>query len=201
MVIFGSSHVKRLDNFIIANPFLNNFRLQQFRITCHWISGGSINNQQDILEFEHLIQTHNPRFVVVHLGGGDLDQKNNTCVDVEEIILRWINILHLFSWRYSVTIAACQLLFRERIRHIDPVLYNNCVLKANKTTEGRISQVRQYYILEFKGQSSRNFLGRCAFKLEKWISQKQIRGYCISILMLQQGIMRTEKLNVQYVVS
>jgi hypothetical protein len=70
VVIFGSSHVKRLDNFIIANPFLNNFRLQKFRITFHGISGGRINNPQDIMEFEHLIQTHNPRFVFVHLGGG-----------------------------------------------------------------------------------------------------------------------------------
>ena len=141
VVIFGSSHVKRLDNFIIANPFLNNVRLQQFRITCHGISGGRINSPQDILEFEHLIQTHNPRFVVVNLEGNDLDQKNNTWEDVEEIILRWISILLLFSRRYSVKIAACQLLFKERTRHIDPVLYNNFVLKTNGTTEGRISQV------------------------------------------------------------
>jgi len=70
-----------------------------------------------------------------------LDQKNNTWKDVEEIILRWINILHLFSRRYSVKIAACQLLFRERTRHIDPILYNSFVLETNKTTEGRISQV------------------------------------------------------------
>jgi hypothetical protein len=27
------------------------------------------------LEFEHLIQTHNPRFVVVHLGGDDFGSK------------------------------------------------------------------------------------------------------------------------------
>ena len=152
VVIFGSSHVKRLDNFIIANPFLNNFRLQKFRITFHGISVGRINNPQDIMEFEHLIQTHNPRFVFVHLGGGAiLDQKNNTWEDVEEIILRWINILHLFSRRYSVTIAACQLLFRERIRHIDPVLYNNFVLKANKLLKAELAKLDNITYWNLKG--------------------------------------------------
>ena len=130
---------------------MNNFRLQQFRITCHGISGGSINNPQDILEFEHLIQTHNPRFVVVRLGGNDLDQKNNTWEDVEEIILRWINILHLFSRRYSVKIAACQLLFRERTRHIDPVLYNNFVLKTNRLLKAELAKLDNIAYWNLKG--------------------------------------------------
>ena len=130
---------------------MNTFRLQQFRITCHGISGGRINNPQNILEFEHLIQTHNPHFVVVHLGGNDLDQKNNTWEDVEEIFLRWINILHLFYRRYSVKIAVSQLLFRERTRHIYPVLYNNFVLIANRLLKLELAKLDKITYWNLKG--------------------------------------------------
>ena len=130
---------------------MNTFRLQQFRITCHGISGGRINNPQNILEFEHLIQTHNPHFVVVHLGGNDLDQKSNTWEDVEEIFLRWINILHLFYRRYSVKIAVSQLLFRERTRHIYPVLYNNFVLIANRLLKLELAKLDKITYWNLKG--------------------------------------------------
>ena len=80
-----------------------------------------------------------------------MDQKNNTWEDVEEIILRLINILHLFSRSYSVKIEACQLLFRERTRHIDPVLYNNFVLNANRQLKAALAKLDNITYWNLKG--------------------------------------------------
>ena len=50
-----------------------------------------------------------------------------------------------------MTIAACQLLFRERIRHIDPVLYNNFVLKANKLLKVELAKLDNITYWNLKG--------------------------------------------------
>ena len=106
--------------------------------------------------------------------------------DVEEIILRWINILHLFSRRYSVKIAVCQLLFRERTRHIGPILYNNFVLKTNRLLKAELAKLDNITYWNLKGLKD-NHQGICWDDVHlNWRSgypkyYKNIRGAILNI--------------------
>lgn len=131
VLVFGSSHIKRLKQYITLNR-IKNYGLQQFNSVTCGIPGGNISNLQHIGELEQLLQTYTPRFLAIHIGGNDLDQVDFKASDIELIVLRCVHIMNLFAQLYSVKIAVCQLMFRDNIRFVDVSDYNRYVIEANK---------------------------------------------------------------------
>ena len=131
VLVFGSSHIKRLKQYITLNR-INNYGLQQFNSVTCGIPGGKISNSQHIRKLEQLLQTYTPRLLVINIGGNDLDQVDFKASDIELIVLRYVHILNLFAQLYSVKIAVCQLMFRDNTRFVDVSDYNRYFVEANK---------------------------------------------------------------------
>ena len=131
VLVFGSSDIKRLKQYITLNR-INNYGLQQFNSVTCGIPGGKISNSQHIQELEQLLQTYTPRLLVINIGGNDLDQVDFKASDIELIVLRYVHILNLIAQLYSVKIAVCQLMFRDNTRFVDVSDYNRYFVEANK---------------------------------------------------------------------
>lgn len=133
VLVLGSSHVNRLSSFINSSPKLHNFDQHRCNIVFTGISGGKILNDNHLRVFENAIRAHRPAWIIIHIGGNDLDRKDISVEDVHLLILKYINLLRTFCRRYSVKFVVCQLLFRERTRNLLPDCYNQMVLEANKS--------------------------------------------------------------------
>ena len=134
IVIIGSSHVKKLGQYVSANSERKNFGVQEASTICFGISGGRLDNSVHIDKLQAKIRCNRPKYITVQLCGNDLDEKGMNEQEVETIVLRYVNLLQMFGVRYNAKIVACQLMFRERTRNV-PVdqynkLYANRLLKA-----------------------------------------------------------------------
>lgn len=149
ILIIGSSHVKRFQQFVRYNN-IENLELAQFNVAYHGISGGKVTNDAHICELEDAIIREQPHYMVAQFGSNDLDCDDLSINDIEVIILRWINLLFLYSDRYSLKIAVCQLLFRRNTRYTTPEKYNSSVIYANTFLKNQLQLSLNKHVIYWK---------------------------------------------------
>lgn len=91
LLIFGSSHVKRF-LFYTRDRDLNSrniFNLvQPLSSYIYGISGGRVDNTDDINKLETLLLNGNFNALFLHIGGNDLDINDANDQNVEELIFK-----------------------------------------------------------------------------------------------------------------
>ena len=103
VLILGSSHVNRLQQYVNNRPALNNFHLNgQNTVALFGISGGRIKNNNHCVSWENEIIRVSPNRVLVQVGGNDLDCGEADVNVAEEIILRIISVCSMYISRHNV---------------------------------------------------------------------------------------------------
>ena len=159
--MYWSSGVRtsiKLESNIVSNPDLRNFDLQDISIECYGISGGRVGRSDHVRDFECVIRINNPKGVVFHLCGNDLDDKKITPDEVDTVMLRYINLLKTFAKRYNLHVIVVELLFRETTRNVDSTTYNEYVTQANQRLKTECQNERDVTFWKVKGlkESKRN---------------------------------------------
>ena len=89
---------------------------------------------------------HQHEHVLLHIGRNDLDKVNIKSSDFEEIIWKLVTFAHTIIGRYDVqSVTICQLLNREKTRHVLSETYNELVKQANKLLKKELSTTPHIY--------------------------------------------------------
>lgn len=151
VVLLGSSHIVKLKQYIDSDVKFKNFGIENISVEYCGIPGGRLANPDHIERFKNFICRFRPKYAVFQLCGNDIDTKDVVISEVRIIILRFVNILKLIARRHSVKIIACQLLFREKTRHILPSIYNSLVIEANKLLKHELATDSSVFYWNLKG--------------------------------------------------
>ena len=96
-LIAGSSHVRRLEQFILNRPSLDNVALiDDPDIHFYGITGGKSSRSNDLSNISSKIQEIQPKHLILHIGGNDFDNNNISKEDASELRLkltRWKVVL------------------------------------------------------------------------------------------------------------
>lgn len=143
VLVIGSSHVNRLQQYINNLPASDNFNLNGHdTVFLFGISGGRIKNNNHCLSWENEIIRVSPNRVLVQIGGNDLDCGDADFSLAEEIILRIISVCSIYLSRHNVEHATVmQLIPRIRTRNCTVDKYNNLVRHANTFLKEQIKSV------------------------------------------------------------
>ena len=116
VLIAGSSHVRRLEQFILTRPSLDTFALIDGpEIHFYGISGEKISRSNDLANISSKIQEIQPKHLILHIGGNDLDNNNISKEDASEVSLKLVLFANTLKSRFSLySVTICQLLPRER---------------------------------------------------------------------------------------
>lgn len=128
VLMVGSSHVRRFEQFVCQQG-VRDFNIDQCP-PVHFlgISGGRVDQQQHLFRFWHEVQTLRPRHLIVHIGGNDLD----STTAVEETILKLLTFLTMCRNTFNIAhITVLQLLPRDNTRTIPVPEYVTKVRCAN----------------------------------------------------------------------
>lgn len=83
----GDSHVKRFGAFIDSQASADVFKIADLpQVNFFGISGGAVTNPRHLRTILAVIDEHRPTCLIVHMGGNDLDSRDNaidTCVWVD----------------------------------------------------------------------------------------------------------------------
>lgn len=151
VLIIGSSHVRRLEQFLRAKD-LAGLNLPDVFVKFYGISGALLSNQAHLDRFESYIRNFRPTIVYVQLGGNDLDSDKSDNPLAEEVGLRLINILRMWQRRYGIGyVVMGQLLCRNSTRHVPAELYNSLVSETNRTLQAELSAVNDVIYWKLKG--------------------------------------------------
>ena len=133
VLIIGSSHVNRFEKFV-KEQGLENFNIESnVDVRFCGISGGKITSTAHVNRLSRAIELQRPEFVIVQIGGNDIDSTDMGNDNVECVMLRLVNLCELFSSKYKLTrVFINQLLPRSKTRNISTDLYNEYVHQANK---------------------------------------------------------------------
>lgn len=130
-LFIGSSHVKRFSSYLgnrgTSAELFNIYGLPPVRF--FGLSGGTVTNPRHLESFLAAVQHHRPKFLVVHLGGNDLDSDED---NTQLVVLKLIAFLQTVKVHFTIhKVTVVKLLPREQTRHVDPVFYNQRVIAAN----------------------------------------------------------------------
>jgi len=73
VLIAGSSHVRRLHDYVEARHAFKNFDLDNINVEFYGIGGGRVMNSVHTSQINLKNQSSQPDNVVLHIGGNDLD--------------------------------------------------------------------------------------------------------------------------------
>jgi len=73
VLIAGSSHVRRLQDYVEARHPFKNFVIDNINVEFYGIGGGRVMNSVHTSQINLKIQSSQPDHVVLHIGGNDLD--------------------------------------------------------------------------------------------------------------------------------
>ena len=125
VLIAESSHVRRLNDYVEASQAFKNFDLHNINVEFYGIGGGQIMNSVHTSQINSKLQSSQPDHVVLYIGGNDLDvtQVNEQyCV---ELVLKLVLLAETFISRHILqSVAICELLPRQKTRHITVEKYN-----------------------------------------------------------------------------
>ena len=106
--------------------YLRKYGLQSFnrddshRVKTFGISGGCVYNASHLQLQEAKIDEFRPHQAILQLGGNDLDQENLTTADADEIVMRLVSLVSLWTNRYNIRdFVILQFMFRRKTRNID----------------------------------------------------------------------------------
>ena len=99
--------------------YLRKYGLQSFnlddshRVKTYGISGGCVYNASHLQRLEAKIDEFRPHQAILQLGGNDLDQENLTRADADEIVMRLVSLVSLWTNRYNIRdFVILQFMFR-----------------------------------------------------------------------------------------
>ena len=130
----GSSHVKRFQSYCGT---LGSYRTSAdlFRISdlapvnFFGISGGTVSNSCHLRLIQEAVKQYRPLFVIVQLGGNDLDNREDI---VDLVIHKLVAFLTQLRQQFDLRkITVIRLLPRENTRHVNKEDYNKRVIQAN----------------------------------------------------------------------
>ena len=129
----GSSHIEKLQ---LSLSERNPLELSsETEVHFHGISGGRIYKSDHVKSFEFAVGRTRPSRVILQIGGNDSDSDvkcDSETIDIDHIVLiltKIVALARLFITRFNAEhVVVCQLLFREKTRHINVKLYNSMVI-------------------------------------------------------------------------
>lgn len=129
LLILGSSHICRMQQYVDGEPERKNFALSTGTVFMYGISGGSMSARH-LAMFERCIRESACTHIVVQLGGNDLDNLDITAEEVAYRLIAWVSTMKARYHLNSATIG--QFLFRHRTRNLPVDEYNRLVVEVNK---------------------------------------------------------------------
>ena len=164
--VVGSSHVRRLEQYIANRKELNNFNLKYTpRVTFYGISGGKITDHGHSQSITNFISANleDPAHLIIHIGGNDLDSRDFTQDITSEIALRLVVFASSLQKRFGLKTVTVWLLPREVTRNVIPEQYNNsnkAVIETNKILKAELKKYEDIKYWNIKGvkQSANNFI-------------------------------------------
>lgn len=153
VLILGSSHIRCLEMFLCQKNGSNTFMLDpQPEIRFVGISGGKVTNKHHVRRWERCISQYRPKYLIVQMGGNDLDSLTMTGETAETIILRLVALCKLFQVRYNITkVVVLQLLPRPRPRYLSAADYHAFLQSANKLLKGELGELSSVMYWKIRG--------------------------------------------------
>lgn len=188
VLIVGSSHIRWLEKFLLSMNCNNNFNLQpQPVINFNGISGGKLCNADHVRRFERSISLCKPTYLIIQVGGNDLDSSSVSVESVELMILQFVSLCTLFQSRYNILkIIVLQLLPRPSPRYLSAASYQYFVKYANRILKRELSiypSIVYWKIKRVKNPASEIFKDGVHFNstgMKKYYNN--IRGAVIKLL-------------------
>lgn len=190
VLIIGSSHVNRLQNYVRSQPACRNFNFVHDPVV-HFrgISGGRISDGSHCRQWEHAIENVRPEHLIVHVGGNDLD----SCVfyeseaELNDLVLRLVLMSHTFQRRYSISsVTILQLMPRTKTHNLPVLHYNNTVHRFNillRETLSSNNNLRYWKIRGIKNSPYELLCDGVHFNREGFIRYyRSIRGAIITAI-------------------
>jgi lysophospholipase L1-like esterase len=145
ILCIGDSHVRRFHTFVghgrASSEIFNIANLPQVNFL--GISGGAVNNSRHRETILAAVQHHRPTCLIVHIGGNDLDRREDS---VDATIYGLVAFLTQLRRQFAIDkIMVMRLLPRERTRYIDPGAYNSRVVRANALLKNQCREVGLLY--------------------------------------------------------
>lgn len=131
----GDSHVVRFGDFIGNTRSSSEvFNVQSLdSVHFYGIRGGSVLNSQHLDQFLSVVQQYRPAFLIVHIGGNDLD-KIDDCTEL--MVLKLVAFLTYVRQSFQIrNITLLKFIPRMSTRYISYELYNSRVIQANQLLE------------------------------------------------------------------
>ena len=169
ILLLGSSHICKFENFIKKKGTVNPFQLvtPRPRVKFLGISGGRMNKPGHIRQFEDAVQIIRPDKIIIQIGGNVLDCKDipgpDRVQEREQFIANFADKL-ISTSRTLVNkpgvqhIIIAQLLPHYDTRHCDPVIYNDCVISVNRLLKCKLSGIPNIHYWKLKGLKQSNNL-------------------------------------------
>ncbi|XP_061172312.1 uncharacterized protein LOC133181747 [Saccostrea echinata] len=189
VLIAGSSHVKRFEQFVNQKQEFRNLHLNpNVCVTFYGMSGGKLTNNCHLEALEQKLRHVSPDFLILHLGGNDLDTATADEAYAYELCLRLCCIAETFTSRFKIKkTVICQLMPRYRTRFLDITIYNELVIKFNKALKRELvgKDFLQYWNLKGVKNSERTVFCDGVHLNNEWgmpIYYRNLRGAIIQCL-------------------
>jgi hypothetical protein len=148
VLIAGSSRVRRLGQHVSALPNGNfNITTAPLDAIFFGIGGGKLENEQDIAAIEYAIQRRDPSFLILHIGGNDLDTTDLDDIFCQRLALKLVLMTKTFPIRHNIQfVFVCELCPREAPRNVSAGKYNKYKRLFNKLLKGEIKKMNYRYV-------------------------------------------------------
>jgi len=149
VLIAGSSHVRRLHDYVEARQAFKNFDLDNINVEFHGIGGGRVMNSVHTSQINFKIQSSQPDHVV---SGNDLDVTQVNEQYFEELVLKLVLLAETFISRHRLqSVTICELLPRQKTRHITVEKYNYFKRITNKFMKRELVSKSKINFWKIKG--------------------------------------------------
>lgn len=140
----GDSHVKRFGAFLDSQASADVFKIADLpQVNFFGISGGAVTNPRHLQTILAVIDEHRPTCLIVHMGGNDLDSRDNA---IDTVVFGLTAFLTQIRVQFHIPhITVMRFMPRERTRNINPETYNERVVLANTKLKFQCQQVGLVY--------------------------------------------------------
>ena len=153
VLIAGSSHVRRLGQHVSTLPNENfNITTAPLDAIFFGIGGGKLENEQHVAAIEYAIQRRDPSFLILHIGGNDLDTTDLDDIFCQRLVLKLALMTKTFLIRHNIQfVFVCELFPRETPRNVSAGTYNKYKRLFNKLLKGEIKKMNYVCFWKIRG--------------------------------------------------